>query len=247
MIGDAAKNDALQLLVAIGATLLGTSLASLLLRSRKFAMGQLLLGIGVLIAAFFTITSGTSRVARLGAVVKPPKLILYGSVAFGLAALVLIYSEHRRDRCLKARLLELHTSLLDFAGEIALRETEIKGSRCSESEEAEHHKWVATEFDRRYSTRLIELFRALIRFRWFDAKTALNLLQLPFREESPLYVGRTKIGIIAGFINRIADRPALPGEWLTRWSAWGNLFLCLICSAGMWFALDFLAKHWPMT
>lgn len=243
----AAQNYALQLLVAIGATLLGTSLASLLVRGRKFALVQLLLAIGSLVAACFMVTSGTSAVARLGAVIRPPKLMIYGPVAFGLSAMVLIYSERRRDRHLKALILNLHTSLLVFAGEIALREAEIEGNGRSAAEGTGHDRWVTTEFERRYSPRFIELFRALMRFGWFDARTALNLLQLPFREEGRLYVGRTRIGNIARFVNGIADRPSIPGEWMKRWSAWGNLFTCLVFSAGTWFALELLAKHWMPT
>ncbi|HVA83650.1 MAG TPA: hypothetical protein VNF28_01995 [Candidatus Binataceae bacterium] len=179
--------------------------------------------------------------------IQAPRLVLYGPAAVAASAAIAAGMEFLKDRDLKARLVALHSSLSDFALDVVEQAAKLDALKGSESKVPELDRWIDAQFTSRYQKRLTEIFRETVERGWFDGTLAAKLLRLPFRGEGPTYwIGGTKIGVVAGFINGVCSNRLRPSEWLRRPSFWRTLVICLFSAAAIWGALGIRPHHWPI-
>jgi len=176
--------------------------------------------------------------------IQPPRLIVYAPVVSVASAVIAGGLEFLRDRDLRMRLRELHSSLKDFTREIVARAAELDARKGLESKIPEYDKWISAEFASRYEKRLTEAYREAIKVGWLDTGIAGKLLNAPFREDSPSYwISGTKIGVMAAWVNGLTEHPSIQSEWLRRPSFWRMLALYLVASAIIWCALSVYSHY----
>lgn len=203
--------------------------------------------------------------------IRAPGLVVFAPIAVTIALVAAFGTEVLRDRNLKAGLQALQSELSDFAYEISQRVAEIEVTRPAKTEGLEHDTWIEIQFDRRFKKRLASLLKEAIALGWSEVNFARTTLDLPFRQDSPIYwFGGTKIGVTRAVLNGIIDQIDLSlyghrahlvrfnyrfywigRRWLQlslwqRHSFWCTLITWLIAASMIWFTLGFPSRHWPI-